>query len=184
MRAISSFLFLSIVLVSACDKKEADSHQGAGSPAASAPPTPPPASAVVPAAPVPTASAKPAQRVEIEIASVANTMTFDKAKLSVPAGADVHLKIKNNSTMATLPHNWVLVKKGTEASVAAAGLKLGEPAGYVDIRDKDVLVHTPLAKPGETTDVEFTAPDPGDYPYICTVPGHYLMMKGVLTVTP
>jgi azurin len=124
------------------------------------------------------------QHVEIEIASVANTMAFDKTKLSVPTGAEVHLTMKSNSTMKTLPHNWVLVKTGTEASVAAAGLKYGEPAGYIDVHDHDMLEHTPLATPGETVEVTFTAPEPGEYPYICTVPGHYLMMKGVLTVTP
>jgi azurin len=111
-------------------------------------------------------------------------MAFDKTKLSVPAGAEVHLALKNNATMATLPHNWVLVKPGTEASVAASGLKLGEPAGYIDVRDKNMLVHTPLAKPGETVEVTFTAPEAGSYPYICSFPGHYMMMKGVLTVTP
>jgi azurin len=92
--------------------------------------------------------------------------------------------MKNNATMSTLPHNWVLVKPGTEASVAAAGLKLGDQAGYLDVTNKNALVHTPMAKPGESSEVTFTAPDPGTYPYICTVPGHYMMMKGVLTVTP
>ncbi|MDP9151175.1 MAG: plastocyanin/azurin family copper-binding protein [Myxococcota bacterium] len=141
---------------------------------------------VVPSyAPVPVEAPKPARHVELEIGTVANTMTFDKTKLSVPAGAEVHLVIKNNATVATLPHNWVLVKPGTEASVAAAGLKLGDPAGYFDVRDKDALAHTPMAKPGESSELTFTAPvEPGDYPYICTVPGHYMMMKGVLTVTP
>ena len=148
-------------------------------------PAPTPTTAATPgAAPTPAPSAKPAQHVEIEIASVANTMTWDKTKLSVPAGAEVHLTIKNNATMSTLPHNWVLVKAGTEAAVAAAGLKIGEPAGYVDVRDKDMLAHTPLAKPGSTAEVTFTAPEPGDYPFICTFPGHYMMMKGVLSVTP
>ena len=112
-------------------------------------------------------------------------MTFDKKELSVPAGAEVHLTFKNNATSSVLGHNWVLVSPGTEASVAAAGLKLGETAGYLDVRDHDVLANTSLAKPGETTDVTFTAPDqPGKYPYICSFPGHYMMMKGVLTVTP
>jgi azurin len=134
--------------------------------------------------PAETAPPKPAQHVELALATVANTMAFDKTKLSVPAGAEVHLTIKNNATMATLPHNWVLVKPGSEASVAANGLKLGEPAGYFDVRDQNALAHTPMAKPGETTEVTFTAPtEPGDYPYICTFPGHYMMMKGVLTVT-
>jgi azurin len=125
------------------------------------------------------------QKVDVQIESVGNEMAFDKTALTVPAGAEVHLVLKNNATMSTLPHNWVLVKQGTEASVALAGLKRGDKAGYVDVVDRDMLAFTPLAKPGETTEVTFTAPDEaGKYPYICTMPGHYMMMKGVLTVTP
>jgi azurin len=174
---------VSLLALAGCSKSdEKPAPPAATTSVPAAPSTPPPATATASAAP--SASAKPAQTVEIQIASVANTMTFDKTKLSVPAGSSVHLTMKNNATMATLPHNWVLVNKGTEASVAAAGLKMGEAAGYFDVRNKDALAHTPLAKPGETTEVTFDAPPPGDYPYICTFPGHYMMMKGVLTVTP
>jgi azurin len=154
--------------------------------AAPAPPSaamlPPPVASAAPTASVPE---KVAPHVEIQIASVANEMKFDKTALTVPAGAEVHLVLKNNATVSTLPHNWVLVKTGTEASVAAAGLKRGEPAGYVDVVDSDMLAFTPLAKPGETTEVTFSAPsEAGTYPYICTMPGHYMLMKGLLTVTP
>jgi azurin len=140
---------------------------------------PPPATASASAAP-----AKVVPHVELALQSVANTMGYDKTALTVPAGAEVHMVFKNNANMATLPHNWVLVKPGTEASVAAGGLKYGEPAGYINVSDRDMIEHTPLAKPGETSEVTFTAPAPGTYPYICTVPGHYMLMKGVLTVTP
>ncbi len=34
--------------------------------------------------------------------------------------------------------------------------------------------------PGTSVDFSFTAPPAGDYPYICTFPGHYIMMKGLL----
>lgn len=173
-----------LTAVTGCSKDEPK-------PTPPAPTTPPAATTAAPtatasAAPSASAaaSAAPANAVELSIESVKNTMTFDKTKLSVPKGSTVHLTFKNNATMATLPHNWVLVKTGTEASVAAAGLKVGEAAGYFDVRDKDALAHTPLIKPGESGEVTFTAPDPGDYPYICTFPGHYMMMKGVLTVTP
>jgi azurin len=132
----------------------------------------------------PSVAAKPAVHVELQLATIANTMTYDKTALTVPTGAEVRLVLKNNATMATLPHNWVLVKAGTEASVAAAGLKVGEQAGYLNARDSNVFAHSPMAKPGETTEMTFTAPEPGKYPYICTVPGHYMMMRGVLTVTP
>lgn len=168
-------------LTAGCGKSD-DSHKS-GPPAATPPPPAPTPSPAPTASAAPSASAKPAQTVEIQIASVANTMAYDKTKLSVPAGSSVHLTLKNNATMSTLPHNWVLVKPGTEASVALAGVKY-DKAGYIAIGNPDMLAHTDQAKPGETVDVTFPAPDPGDYPYICTTPGHYVMMKGVLTVTP
>jgi azurin len=181
MRVHTVHFVLAATLAYGCGKNDHENHQDTPTPPAQTAPVAPPAST---APPPPSASAVPAPHVEVQLASVANTMAFDKTKLSVPTGSEVHLTLKNNATMATLPHNWALVKPGTEASVAAGGLKLGEPAGYIDVRDKNMLVHTPLAKPGETVEVTFTAPDPGSYPYICTVPGHYMMMKGVLTVTP
>jgi azurin len=166
-----------------CGKGKADADPGTTNPMASSMQSGTPAALNPP--PAVTEAPKPAPpHVEIEIASVGNSMTFDKTALSVPTGAEVHLVLKNHATASTLPHNWNLVKPGTEASVALAGLKYGEPAGYFDVSDHDSLAHTPMAKPGESSEVTFTAPDPGKYPYICTVPGHYMMMKGVLTVTP
>jgi azurin len=175
-----AFLALALAVGTACGKD--DPKKGATSIIPTAQAAQAPAPAPEPAAPPP--APKPVQHIEIQIASLANTMTFDKKELSVPAGAEVHLTFKNNATSSVLGHNWVLVNPGAEASVAAAGLKLGESAGYLDVRDHDVLANTPLAKPGETVDVTFTAPDAGKYTYICTFPGHYMMMKGVLTVTP
>jgi azurin len=147
------------------------------------------ASAVVPAAvpPTPSASAsavpEAAKKVELEIASVGDTMFYDKKTLTVPTGAQVHLTLKNNGKLAVMQHNWVLVKKGTEAKVALAGMAKAPDAGFV-VPSDDVLAYTPLAPPQKTVEVTFTAPAPGDYPYICTFPGHYVVMKGVLTVTP
>jgi azurin len=49
--------------------------------------------------------------------------------------------------------------------------------------DDAVLAATDLAKPGETVTLTFTAPnEPGEYAYICTFPGHYAMMQGVMRV--
>jgi azurin len=177
-------IFFALAMASSLGCSKADDSNNKGT--ANSMPTPPATTTEAPKPPPPPVeSAKPAQHVELQIASVANTMTFDKNALTVPAGAEVHLTLKNNATMSTLPHNWVLVKPGTEASVAAAGVKMGEPAGYLDVRDKNILANTPQAKPGESAELTFTAPsEPGAYPYICTTPGHYLMMKGVLTVTP
>lgn len=151
-------------------KAQASSQPAATQPAATVTQT---------AAPV----APPVQKVELEIASVGDTMTFDKAELTVPAKAEVHLVMKNNSKLDVLPHNWVLVHEKTEAKVAADGLALGKEKNYLPESD-DVIAGTALAPPGKTAEITFTAPKyPGKYPYICTVPGHYVMMKGVLNVT-
>lgn len=167
---------LLVVAVAACnDKEKPDQHTTTASTVA-----PPAQSATTP----PSASAAPAPVVELELASVGETMAFDKTTLTVPAKAKVHLVLKSNATSPLMPHNWVLVRTGTEAKVAAEGLALGVGKGYLPESD-DVLAGTPLAPPGKTTEITFTAPKyAGNYPYICTVPGHYVMMKGVLTVTP
>ena len=175
-----SLLTMAVVLSLGCGRDEPKKAAAATLTTSAAAQTTPPAPA-----PVPDPPKKAVQHVELEITSVANTMAYDKTALTAPAGAEVHMKFTTHATMTTLPHNWVLVKPGTEASVAAAGLKLGEQAGYLDVRDKDILATVPMAKPGESSEATFNAPDEaGKYPYICTIPGHYVMMKGVLTVTP
>ena len=116
---------------------------------------------------------------ELTLASVGDTMAFDKTTLTVKAGQKVHLVFKNNATRPDMPHNWVLVKPGTEAAVAAAGIEAGQSQNYVPLTP-DVLAKTPPSTPGGTVDVTFTAPDKGSYPYICTLPGHAQTMKGTL----
>ncbi|HWK98781.1 MAG TPA: plastocyanin/azurin family copper-binding protein, partial [Parapedobacter sp.] len=47
----------------------------------------------------------------------------------------------------------------------------------------EVLHYTPLVNPGESFTLEFTAPtEPGDYPYLCTFPGHWRGMNGIMRV--
>ena len=48
---------------------------------------------------------------------------------------------------------------------------------------EDVLEVLPLVEPGETKSLLFLAPEqPGQYPYVCTIPGHWPMMNGTMTV--
>ena len=162
---------MAISMLAACNNK-GDNAQ----------PVPP---ATVAPAPVPAPVSNPTTlpKVELEISAVGNLMKFDKTSLTVPAGSEVHLVIKNPATMSTMPHNWVLLAAGASAAkVAADGLVKGLAMGYV-APGSSVLAYTPLANPKGTAEVTFTAPPVGKYDYICTVPGHYMMMKGVLTVT-
>ena len=47
----------------------------------------------------------------------------------------------------------------------------------------EVLWATPLVNGGKAADIAFTAPEkPGRYPFICTFPGHHILMRGVMHV--
>jgi azurin len=52
------------------------------------------------------------------------------------------------------------------------------------IPDSDnVLYHTGLMQPESSESIYFTAPtEKGDYTFVCTFPGHYTIMQGVLRV--
>ena len=45
-----------------------------------------------------------------------------------------------------------------------------------------ILVATAMIGGGEETEVTFTAPEPGEYPFLCTFPGHFGIMNGKLIV--
>ncbi len=172
-----------LLAMAACNNSKADDGKK------SAPPPPPePSKVEAPPAPPPAPSAASAiapegDVIELKIESVAETMTYNLATMTVATGRKVHIVLKNNAKSPLMPHNWMLVKPGTEAAVALAGLNAGKDAQYIPKSD-DMIVAMPLAPPGGTAELTFTAPAPGTYPYICTVPGHYMLMKGKLIVTP
>ena len=48
---------------------------------------------------------------------------------------------------------------------------------------KDVLFFTPLVNPGESIRKRFVAPaQPDGYPFVCTFPGHWRTMNGLMSV--
>jgi azurin len=120
---------------------------------------------------------------KIKLAIKGNEMAFDKIKLSAKPGQKIELEFKNTVAKDTgLQHNFILTQPGKDADLATAGIIAGPGKGYVP-DSPDIIAKTKLLNPGESDKIEFTAPDKaGDYPYICTFPAHYPMMKGTLTV--
>ena len=115
---------------------------------------------------------------------VAPQMKFDKAELTVKAGAGVELAFTNNDPMPMM-HNLVLVKPGSRIEIVTAAATMGAAGmanSFVPDSDK-VLAATPLVLTGNTYKLYFKAPTtPGKYEYICTYPGHGLTMWGTLVV--
>jgi len=48
---------------------------------------------------------------------------------------------------------------------------------------KAIIAATPITEPQQRSEIVFTAPEmSGEYPFICTYPGHYITMRGVMIV--
>lgn len=110
-------------------------------------------------------------------------LKFNKTSLEARAGATITLRFTNNASVASeIRHNWVLIQPNKEEQVATDGISAGELKGYLNHNNPNVIAAIPLVKPGETGEVSFNAPAPGRYPFICTFPGHYTLMHGILEV--
>lgn len=119
-----------------------------------------------------------------------NPLGYDKTDLTVKAGQKVKLTLNNTGSIAPQPHNFLLIKPGKDQAVGAqANAMITDPnamaKGYIpDASKDDIIANTKLVQPNNSETIEFTAPaEAGDYPYMCTFPGHWLLMKGVLHVT-
>jgi putative membrane-bound dehydrogenase-like protein len=120
----------------------------------------------------------------IRIGVIKNEMKFDKQDFTVEAGKKVEIVFENLDFMQ---HNLVIVQQGEMEAIGAAADKLASnPKGaemqYVPDMP-EVLFYTPLVNPEETVKLTFTAPEkPGEYPFVCTFPGHWRIMNGVMKV--
>ena len=125
-----------------------------------------------------------ADRVVINMKTVQNEMKYDITEFVVAAGKEVELVLDNVDFMQ---HNLVIVKPGTKEKVGAAADKLaadpnGATQNYVP-KMPEVLFATELVNPEQKIILRFKAPtEPGEYPYICTFPGHWRIMQGVMKV--
>jgi putative heme-binding domain-containing protein len=120
----------------------------------------------------------------IAIGTVVERMNYDKEKIAVAAGKPVEFRFSNLDNM---PHNLVFVKPGALEEV---GLEAERTAQDADARDRQfvpasdkILLASKLLGPGETQSLVLDVPsEPGMYPYVCTYPGHWRRMFGVLVV--
>ncbi len=108
-------------------------------------------------------------------------MKYDQTTLTVPAGTTVKLTFISEATDPSMPHNWVLVRKGSLDRIAQKGMDAGVDKNYIPT-DDDLLVSGNLLKPGEKEEIIFPAPPAGEYQFVCTYPGHSKQMQGVFIV--
>ena len=110
-------------------------------------------------------------------------LQYDPKVLHVQPGAEVELTFDNVDEMM---HNFVLVQPGARMEMVEAAIALGADGpelDYVPKSDK-VIASTPVILPGKKGTIRFKAPaKEGQYPYVCTFPGHGFLMHGTLFVS-
>ena len=123
----------------------------------------------------------------VRMQSVPEQMLFDLKWFAVQAGKSVQIVFANPDAM---PHNLVIGQPGSLQEVGTKGAVTPLPADPADGNVKPYVPDTPLVlyatrlvNGGETERLTFTAPaTPGEYVYLCTFPGHFVRMYGVMLV--
>jgi azurin len=120
----------------------------------------------------------------VKIKSIREMLQFDIKNFTVKAGKTVEIVFENPDAMQ---HNLVIGKpKSLEKIGKAADKMITDPDGatknYVP-NIPEILFSSALVNPDQTVRLRFTAPaKAGLYPYVCTFPGHWRIMNGVMKV--
>lgn len=121
--------------------------------------------------------------VEVSI-SANDQMQFSKNEIKVKAGSVVKLTLKHTGEMdeKVMGHNFVLLEQGTDISTFGQKAVQAAENDYIPEDGEQVIAHTEILGGGESTTIEFKAPEAGTYDFICSFPGHYAIMKGKFIV--
>ena len=122
----------------------------------------------------------------IELSAAPYRMDYDRKEFTVEAGQPVRLVLLNPDDK---PHNLVIGTPGSLREIGRKATLLGTTSRakgrhYVPAM-REVLHWIPVVEPKSSAELVFTAPSvPGDYVYVCTYPGHWTTMNGVMKVRP
>ena len=107
-----------------------------------------------------------------------------KVMTAGPGCSEIEVTLKNTGKQPRLlmGHDWVLVKAKDLQAVAHAGALAGLPNNYQKPGDPRIIAATKVVGGGKSTSVTFPASKlkkGGSYMYLCTFPGHDVLMRGV-----
>lgn len=115
-----------------------------------------------------------------------DTMQYNVTEIRAKAGEEIRIVFTNIGKMPkqAMSHNWVLLKPMDLSAFNAWAMSAATKTPTYLPEDKSaILASTKMLGPGETDTIEFAAPSQaGEYPFLCTFPGHFAIMKGKLIV--
>ena len=111
-------------------------------------------------------------------------LSYVQTRLEATVGERLAVRLVNPDVV---PHNWVLLAPGAQQEVGEEANRLiGDPEAVVKQyvpQSSKVICHTDVVEPKQEMVIYFQAPStPGRYPYLCTFPGHWMVMQGELIV--
>jgi azurin len=112
-------------------------------------------------------------------------MKYSLATMEAKAGEELKVVLKNIGTLPkeAMGHNWVLLKAGVDVTAFATAAMTAKDTDYIPPAKKgDVIASIPVLGPKANGETTFKAPAAGEYTFICSFPGHFMLMKGVLKV--
>jgi azurin len=132
----------------------------------------------------PLAAAQDAVKVEI---TGNDQMQYNIKAFEVTEGQKVTLSLKHVGQLpeVAMGHNVVILKPGTALPDFATKCATARETEYIPADEETkalIIAHTKMLGGGESDEITFTAPAAGDYPFLCTFPGHFALMQGVMTV--
>jgi azurin len=124
------------------------------------------------------------------VRSVVEEMRYDTPRIVVPLGKPFEIIFENPDVM---PHNLVVLKPGTRERVGAAAANMtpderdDKGRAYLPTflgEATPILAATKILETGQNETLRIPAiRDAGTYEFVCTFPGHWLIMYGQLVVT-
>ncbi|MEM7198890.1 MAG: azurin [Planctomycetota bacterium] len=114
-----------------------------------------------------------------------DAMQFNKRAFQIRMGNPVSITLENIGKMPkeTMGHNLVILKPGSDRNAFGIAAAQAKDTDYIPADQQDrVVAHTKLLGPGEKETIEFNPTQAGEYPYLCSFPGHFGTMKGTIVV--
>jgi putative membrane-bound dehydrogenase-like protein len=120
----------------------------------------------------------------VKLGVIPHQLKFDLSSFQVRPNTQVTIDFQN---MDFMQHNLVIGQKGSLEKIGLAAEKLartskGALLSFVP-EMPEVIAATGLVDPEETESIVFVSPEErGDYPFVCTIPGHWKTMNGIMKV--
>ncbi|MEM6532771.1 MAG: plastocyanin/azurin family copper-binding protein [Myxococcota bacterium] len=118
--------------------------------------------------------------------AVSNGLAYPYDEIRIPAGTktiELTLAHEGNVPVTAMGHNMVFLKAGADGEAFALSSSTARDNGYIstDMGDS-VIANTKMLGGGDTDTIKFDVPAAGEYPFLCSFPGHYALMNGKLIV--